>query len=123
MVGSVINLSPESDTLMGMVDFSELIGNLKQSGAVSRNWAASKLAGEPLTVVLIAEALEAKGILNLSPTTLGGSNSVVVELPERNQVLRVVDSAVEHPPEASPLILQPDINVGEINGFRVQVFP
>ena len=118
-----MKLSSPHAILGHMVDFSQLIGGLKQSGNAQRNWTASKLASEPLTAVLIAEALEARGIRDLPARTMGGSNSVVVELPERHQVLRVVDVTMEHPPTASPPILQPAMDLGEINGFRIQVFP
>lgn len=106
-----------------MIGFTQLVQNLIQEGKADQIWTASKLAANPAAVSLIANRLAERGVTQIAPTTMGGNMSLVAELPTRNQVLRIVDVAQENSPVGNPLMLQPDLDFGEINGFRVQVFP
>ncbi len=106
-----------------MTTISQLIQRLIQEGVAQNNWTISQLTSKQNAVFLISSQLNEYGITSVAPKTMGGSMSLVVELPERNQVLRIVDSKKERSPAGHPLMLQPDHDLGEIDGFRVQIFP
>lgn len=100
-----------------------LLAQRAPDGSGKENWTADRLAQDNDAREAVTQLLVQHGIEALPEKTLGGSMSLVLELPGKAQVLRIVDAAQEPSSAGHKGMLQPLLDMGETHGFRVQLFP